>query len=156
MVHDLYLQGAPTRRRSLRHHLRLDTARHIALQEPLTRLGMLVPSTAPPPPQPPRPFGDEDFAPDGRPITAAALAYQQARARWLADPGVLATQCHHGIPSHKLVTNDGWHVTTAEATHAVHAYDTARDHGERHPPEFADDLVPFLRAAARYAGFLVH
>jgi hypothetical protein len=61
-----------------------------------------------------------------------------------------------GIPLHKFCSNDGWHVTREECQAALVRYELAIGNGEPHPEEFSDDLIPFLRAGARYDGFEVY
>lgn len=58
-----------------------------------------------------------------------------------------------GIPLHKLCSNDGWWVTSAECQSALHIWERA---GMPMDEEFGDDWIPFLRSAAEHGGFRVY
>jgi hypothetical protein len=93
---------------------------------------------------------------DDRPVTDRSRRYLQERARVLADHGTDMEEYLPGIPTHKLASADGWHVTDKECGQALAAYEAALLDGTAHPADFGEDLIPFLRAAAAAEGFLVH
>ncbi|GAA2678889.1 MULTISPECIES: hypothetical protein [Actinosynnema] len=110
-------------------------------------------------PVPQFPDGDHldrsDFR-DGEAVTYRARAYVQALELVRVDHGSHGDDWLPGIPVHKLASGDDWHVTAQECTEALAAYESATGSGALHPAAFADDLVPFLRTAARHGGFRVH
>lgn len=119
----------------------------------MVRLGMAV-DTGPPPKFPLwAVYGVSDFDAVGRPVGGRADEYGAALSRILSAHGVSQEP---GIPLHKLRTNLGWHVTADECGAAVRRYDRWLGGGEPGPATFGEDLVPFLRAAARHDGFEVH
>ncbi|WP_370973926.1 hypothetical protein [Amycolatopsis sp. cg9] len=91
-----------------------------------------------------------------QPVTDRARAYMQALTQVQADHGTHGAARLPGIPWHKLASGDGWHVTGDECAEALAAYEIALAAGADHPAAFADDVIPFLRTAARYGGFRVH
>jgi hypothetical protein len=55
-----------------------------------------------------------------------------------------------GIPLHKLVMNEGWWVTRIECATALELWER---NGQPMPDDFRDDVIPFLRQAAKHGGF---
>lgn len=106
-------------------------------------------------------FPDNDFLDrsdfhDGEPVTERAKLYTQALERTLTEHDADAAEYLPGIPTHKLASNDGWHVTDKECAEALAAYEMAIQAGAEHPAAFDDDVIPFLRTAANHQGFRVH
>jgi hypothetical protein len=150
---DMDVQGAPLGGEHV--HLRrgyfADTDQ---LRRALVALGMAFDT-----PVPEFPDSDHldrtDFR-DDEPVTDRARRYHQQRERVLADHDTGAQDYQPGIPTHKLSSADGWHVTDKECTEALAAYAAARRAGATHPAAFGADVIPFLRTAAAFAGFRVH
>lgn len=89
---------------------------------------------------------------EGEPVSGEARGYQERIQRLLATHGECRTP---GIPSHKFTSNDGWHVTREECEQALEIYEKALANGRAHPEFFRDDVIPFLRCAAKHDGFEV-
>jgi hypothetical protein len=88
----------------------------------------------------------------GEPVSDEARSYQDVVDRVLVTHG----EGHApGIPLWKFSSNDGWHVTAVECEQALDAYVRYRADDNEHPEEFRDDVIPFLRLAARHDGFKV-
>lgn len=72
----------------------------------------------------------------------------------LSAPGSYDTA---GIPSHKFTSNDGWHVTQSECASAVVLIERAPTPWSVDVDGYmSDDVLPFLRCAARHDGFRVY
>ena len=153
MDYDMYVQGAPDTEQDT--YLRRGFFGGIAqLRMELVRLGMGFGS--PMPEFPENDFLDRTDFRDGEPISERAKRYMQALEQTLAEHGTGDDEYVPGIPTHKLSSNDGWHVTDKECAEALAAYEAAMQAGIPHPAAFADDVIPFLRAAANYQGFRVY
>lgn len=153
MGYEMHVQNAPDYETATRIE-RGFTHGTTSLCQAMIDLAMAHPS-----PVPDFPASDHldrrDF--DGeQPATARARAYMQALAEVQADHGTRGTARLPGIPTHKLASGDGWHVTADECAEALAAYELATTSGAAHPAAFADDVIPFLRTAARHGGFRVH
>lgn len=98
-------------------------------------------------------YGVSDFDSRGRPMGGRAEDYQAELEKILSWHGHTNEA---GIPEHKLRTNLGWHVTAAECAAAVVRFDEWCGSGEPSPSVFGEQLIPFLRAAAKADGFEVH
>lgn len=153
MGYTMHVQDAPDHAAmvQIERGFSLDTTR---LCQAMVELGMAHPS-----PVPEFPASDHldrgDF--DGeQPVTDRAHAYLRALAELQADHGTGGPARLAGIPTHKLSSGDGWYVTVGECSEALAAYEVATTAGATHPDAFGDDVVPFLRTAARYGGFRVH
>ncbi|MGW4527817.1 hypothetical protein [Amycolatopsis sp. NPDC004378] len=153
MGYEMHVQNAPDFEETTRieRGFTLGTTR---LCQAMIALDMAHPS-----PVPDFPASDHldrhDF--DGeQPATDRARTYMQALADIQADHGTRGAARLPGIPSHKLTSGDGWHVTPDECAEALIAYELATIAGAPHPAAFADDVVPFLRTAACHGGFRVH
>jgi hypothetical protein len=97
-------------------------------------------------------YGVSDFDSAGRPVGGQATDYETALARILGGHGQTDQE---GIPTHKLSTNLGWHVTADECTAALRHFNAGVAAG-RDATVFGKKLLPFLRAAAAGDGFEVH
>ncbi|UUV32113.1 hypothetical protein NQK81_01310 [Amycolatopsis roodepoortensis] len=153
MGYTLQVQNAPADEDTTRieRGFTLGTAR---LCEAMVALGMAHPSPVPD-------FPDSDHLAaadfDGeQPVTDRARDYLRALAALQVDHGTHGANRRWGIPTHKVSSGDGWYVTADECNEALSAYENARVVGAPHPDAFADDVVPFLRKAARFGGFRVH
>lgn len=153
MGYEMHVQEAPDFEETtfLERGFTLGTTR---LCQAMVGLGMAHPSAVPEFPDSDH-LGRDDFR-DEQPITDRARAYMQALARTQVDHGTHGAVRQPGIPTHKLTSGDGWHVTADECTEALAAYELATTAGAPHPNAFAADVVPFLRRAARYDGFRVN
>lgn len=153
MGYELYVPNAPDQEAATRieRGFSLGTTR---LCQAMIELGMAHPSAVPE-------FPDDDHLDRGdfrdeEPVTYRARAYMQALELTRVDHGTHGDERLPGIPVHKLASGDDWHVTAQECDEALAAYESATIAGTPHPDAFADDVVPFLRTAARYGGFRVH
>jgi len=151
--YEMHVQAAPGVEQATRieRGFTLGTTR---LCQAMVGLGMAYPSPVPE-------FPDSDHLDRGdfrdqQPVTDRARAYLQALERTRVDHGSHGAARLPGIPVHKLASGDGWHVTAEECGEAVAAYEFATTTGTPHPDAFADDVLPFLRTAARHDGFRVH
>lgn len=152
MGYDMIVHGAPADEKDT--YLSRSMLGMGPVRQALANVGMAVASTMPEIPDDSH-LSQEDFSDDGEPATENATLFVQALMRMLADHGAGDAAYLGGIPLHKLGSNDGWHVTDTEVTAALAAYDTFIQAGQPHPEEFDDDVIPFLRTAARYQGFRV-
>lgn len=98
-------------------------------------------------------YGVSDFDSGGRPLGERATDYEAALERILSWHGHTDDE---GIPTHKLSSNLGWHVTAEECTAAVRSFECWHEQGQDCPSVFGDKLLPFLRAAMTHDGFEVH
>ncbi|ASR39978.1 hypothetical protein BAY61_32375 (plasmid) [Prauserella marina] len=151
MGYDMVVQGAPEEEEST--YLRRSIWGMGPTVEALVSLGMAFWSDVPDFPESDHLSGD-DFN-DGDPVTERAKVYVQAVERTLADHGVGDADHIGGIPAHKFSSNDGWHVTDKECLEALNAYEVSIQAGDSHPEALHDDVIPFLRTAAKYEGFRV-
>ncbi|WNV83134.1 hypothetical protein [Umezawaea sp. Da 62-37] len=136
---------------TLRRGFTLGTTR---LCQAMVALGMAHPT-----PVPQFPYSDhldrDDFR-DDQPVTDRAHAYLRALEQTRTDHGSRGHARLPGIPVHKLASGDGWHVTAQECREALAAYQLATTTGTPHPAALGDDVLPFLRTAARHNGFRTH
>lgn len=153
MGYDLFVQGASSDEVHTDLHRAMGRMGRVC--QALLDLGMAFPSQ-----MPDFPDGDhlsgKDFDDEGQPVTEQATQFVDAIQRTLADHGAGEADYLGGIPLHKFGSNDGWHVTAKECSEALAAYNTSLHHGDQHPEAFDDDVIPFLRTAARHDGFRVY
>ncbi|MGW5049726.1 hypothetical protein [Actinokineospora sp. NPDC004072] len=142
MNYELFVLGAARR-------LARDVEEMSGIVTAMTALGMLFASNPPGIPTAGRPLTLTDYDRHGHPISQAARHYWQRWEHVLVDHGA---DRRRGIPSHKLATNDGWHITRAECNQALDAFAAATGHDVVLDRAF----TRFLRAAARHSGFRVH
>ncbi|WP_017975764.1 hypothetical protein [Actinopolyspora halophila] len=149
MGFDMFVQG--TTGQHPHRYLRRSVFSMLATSQHMVDLGMAFASDRPEFPDSCHLSG-EDFSEEGAPVTEQARTYLAQLEETLSAHGGSGT----GIPLHKFDSNDGWHVTAAECSAAVQAYEHTIAGGAAHPDEFADDVIPFLRTAARCDGFRVY
>ncbi|GAA2822470.1 hypothetical protein [Saccharopolyspora taberi] len=154
MGYDMVVQGAPADEEHT--YLRRNIWGMGPTRQALVDLGMAFLSEMPAFPDDSHLSRKTDFNEDGEPVTEQAKRFVEAIERTLADHGAGDAEYLGGIPLHKFGSNDGWHVTDKECTEALAAYDTSIQHGDKHPEAFDDDVIPFLKTAARYEGFRVY
>ncbi|SDD56015.1 hypothetical protein [Actinokineospora iranica] len=150
MTYQWAIVGGTQPCRTVTHHHYAETVRLCAA---MTGIGMAHATTFPSFPDSDH-LADADFR-DERPVTDRSRAYLRALRAIQVDHGSHGRDRVPGIPSHKLSSADHWHVTAPECIEALAAYDAARRTGFPLPARLADDIVPFLRHAARSSGFRV-
>jgi hypothetical protein len=152
MGYDMVVQGAPEDEEGT--YLGRNIWGMAPTVEALVRLGMAFWSDMPDFPESDH-LTRDDYDDDGAPASERAKVYMQAVERTLADHGAGDAEYIGGIPAHKFSSNDGWHVTDKECVEALNAYEVSIQAGDAHPEALHDDVIPFLRTAAKYEGFRV-